>query len=247
MPRKDIYSFAVFFFVAAASALNAQEDGQNAVTDVLELVCSGQQALQLLETKLVQAELKLTPSQKKELAPLLGRYNKALQESEERSRGGEPEDQRGFNEEFDLRNRRTIATIKKILLPQQFRRLGEIGVQACGPALFEPGYGRELELFGFSAEQEKEIDKILEDRSVRIEELVVREKLDIPQDPEVFIESWRRIAGQERAIEEEAMKKIMGVLTPKQRSKVAEWSGKKIDVGKLNLECRETLGSQTPM
>ncbi len=205
-------------------------------------VNSAQQALWLLRTKLVQNEIGLRDDQKRELVPLTAALEKEFQDAYHHSREvvpGEPDQK--MADEVKQVDARMKTTVRKILLPSQFSRLEEIGLQVCGPGLFT---SRDiLDSLGLSAEQHEKIDRVLDVRGRRLRELFARTRMNVPQiEPKDRDARTRQAFAEEDAIEKGAVDEILGLLSTHQRARLKDMMGKAIDVGRLKAELRGQEG-----
>lgn len=173
---------------------------------------------QLINRPEVQAELKLTDEQKRQIQDILNKSREDMQSLMEnaRSGGGGPEEmQRMFQEH----NQAVTKKINAVLTPEQAKRLKEINIQVQGiRAILDPEVQKEL---GLSVDQKAQIQKAQQENQRAMMEMFQGQRGG-GGGGNVNREAMREARDKMNKQFEDALTKV---LTPEQAQKLKEMGG----------------------
>ena len=177
----------------------------------------------LLES--VQKDLQLTADQVEKLKEVVKTTGQSMREALAGLRDLSPEDRmakrREMREKMETQAKEARKTVEAILTPSQIERFKQIRLQVAGPgALHDPEVAKALDI---SKEQREKIRGLME--KVRGERGGLRNL-----DPEDRRQKMAELREKLQKARQGAMKAILDVLTPEQRTKLEKLEGKKIEL-----------------
>jgi hypothetical protein len=194
-------------------------------------------ALPFLKCEIVQEELALTDAQRSAIAPLAKELRDIQAKSLKDSAKLSADERRKKHEEMFVE---MSGKLESILQPRQIDRVLEIMTQFSGPILLLPqtDLGKTL---GLTDGQNEKIKPIIEDVKTTMAKAMAG--FFPSMDTEERKRQAKELFLKQDAIFQESNAKILEILTPEQRDRLAKMQGKLIDAAKLREQMTEVMSS----